>query len=324
MSQDLTPITRQLDAITAQLAYLTERQRRQEELFSELTPVARAAMSSATAKLAELEEQGLFEYAKELTELGRQALRGFSPQDVRELGESIVAILDAVRALTQPALLAMATDAAAAIEDAGDVKPLGIFGMVKATRNDDVQKGMAVMIEVLRRVGHAAGAASTKQRELSDKKDKLAAMLGARRQKILGTERPRLLTNGSPSATAERAAPARSAPKAAPKPAPAAPAPVVIDGVAFGADGHLADPAAWRRDVGVAIAQLQGVELTDEHWHVLETARKDFEATGTSPNLRRLTEVASVTTKDLYRLFPKAPGRTLAKIAGLPKPAGCL
>ena len=71
-------------------------------------------------------------------------------------------------------------------------------------------------------------------------------------------------------------------------------------------------------------AQLQGVELTDEHWHVLETARKDFEATGTSPNLRRLTEVASVTTKDLYRLFPKAPGRTLAKIAGLPKPAGCL
>ena len=51
MSQDLTPITRQLDAITAQLAYLTERQRRQEELFSELTPVARAAMSSATAAM---------------------------------------------------------------------------------------------------------------------------------------------------------------------------------------------------------------------------------------------------------------------------------
>jgi sulfur relay (sulfurtransferase) DsrC/TusE family protein len=34
--------------------------------------------------------------------------------------------------------------------------------------------------------------------------------------------------------------------------------------------------------------------------------------------------VASVATKDLYALFPKAPGRTIAKIAGLPKPAGCL
>jgi sulfur relay (sulfurtransferase) DsrC/TusE family protein len=37
-----------------------------------------------------------------------------------------------------------------------------------------------------------------------------------------------------------------------------------------------------------------------------------------------LTQIASVTTKDIYALFPKAPGRTIAKIAGLPKPAGCL
>jgi sulfur relay (sulfurtransferase) DsrC/TusE family protein len=31
-----------------------------------------------------------------------------------------------------------------------------------------------------------------------------------------------------------------------------------------------------------------------------------------------------VTTKELYVLFPRAPGRTIASIAGLPKPAGCL
>ena len=64
--------------------------------------------------------------------------------------------------------------------------------------------------------------------------------------------------------------------------------------------------------------------MTDAHWVLVDAARADFEATRVSPNIRRLTQVSGVATKDVYALFPKAPGRTLAKIAGLPKPAGCL
>jgi dissimilatory sulfite reductase related protein len=43
-----------------------------------------------------------------------------------------------------------------------------------------------------------------------------------------------------------------------------------------------------------------------------------------SPNIRRITLELGVSTKDVYALFPKAPARTIAKIAGIPKPAGCL
>jgi tRNA 2-thiouridine synthesizing protein E len=98
----------------------------------------------------------------------------------------------------------------------------------------------------------------------------------------------------------------------------------VIDGIAYTADGHLADASAWTRTLGEALARLQGVTLTDAHRAVLEAARSDFATTGVSPNIRRLTQIAGVSTKDIYALFPKAPGRTIAKIAGLPKPAGCL
>jgi sulfur relay (sulfurtransferase) DsrC/TusE family protein len=28
--------------------------------------------------------------------------------------------------------------------------------------------------------------------------------------------------------------------------------------------------------------------------------------------------------KALYQLFPKAPGKTVARLAGIPKPAGCV
>jgi len=98
----------------------------------------------------------------------------------------------------------------------------------------------------------------------------------------------------------------------------------VIDGIAFGADGHMVDAAAWTPTLGAALATAQGVTLTPAHQAVLDAARADFATTGASPNIRRLTQVAGVTTRDLYTLFPKAPARTICKVAGLPKPAGCL
>jgi tRNA 2-thiouridine synthesizing protein E len=312
MIKEFTTITERLDSVLEQLAYLTERQRQQEELFAELTPIAKAALGTATERLDALDKQGYFAFGKELVAVAKKVVDGFSPADVHELGDAVVQILQAVRAMTQPAVLGAVADATAVMDDAADVKPLGMFGMVRATRDDDVQKGMAIMIEVLRRIGHGANAIAAKPKQLEDKKARLAATLGSRKQKkVLGIERKRL-TSGTP-------APASCAVPASPKPTA-----TVIDGIAYTADGHLADASAWTRPLGEALAELQGIALGDAHWQVLETARADFAATQMSPNIRRLTQIANVTTKDIYALFPKAPGRTIAKIAGLPKPAGCL
>ncbi len=56
----------------------------------------------------------------------------------------------------------------------------------------------------------------------------------------------------------------------------------------------------------------------------MDFARKDFLENKASPNIRRLTQGTSLATKDIYALFPKAPARTIAKIAGIPKPTGCI
>lgn len=312
-----------LEAIDAQLRSLSERQRQQEdrstELWADATALAKVAMTATTERLDALERDGTLGKVRELASVAQEALAGFSAADVRELRSSIVAILEAVRALTQPAVLAVAADAAGAIEHAAEVKPIGIFGVVKATRDDDVQKGMAVLFEIMRRIGHAASAASTRDQALADKRARLNEVLGAKRRKVLGVERPKALPAGRP-APAPKAAPAASCAA----PTPPKPVATVIDGVAFSADGHLADPAAWTRDLASNLAALSGLALTEAHWKLLEAARAEFTASGVSPNIRRLTEVAGLTTRDIYQLFPKAPGRTLAKIAGLPKPAGCL
>ena len=98
----------------------------------------------------------------------------------------------------------------------------------------------------------------------------------------------------------------------------------MLDGVGFGADGHLADASTWTRSLGEKLAAMQGIEMSEAHWKLVGAARTDFVSTKVSPNIRRLTQLGAVTTKEFYTLFPKAPARTLAKIAGLPKPAGCL
>lgn len=90
-------------------------------------------------------------------------------------------------------------------------------------------------------------------------------------------------------------------------------------------DGHLKNLNDWDKEVAQEFARLEGIEtLTDRHWVVLEYMRKEFQEKGDAPSIRKLTKESGVDTKELYALFPKGPAKKAAKIAGLPKPKGCI
>jgi TusE/DsrC/DsvC family sulfur relay protein len=91
------------------------------------------------------------------------------------------------------------------------------------------------------------------------------------------------------------------------------------------ADGNLANRADWNETVAKLLAKEEAIEeLTERHWKVINYMRKEFEAKGDSPSIRKLTKESGVDTKELYALFPKGPAKKAAKIAGLPKPKGCI
>lgn len=95
--------------------------------------------------------------------------------------------------------------------------------------------------------------------------------------------------------------------------------------VRLDAEGFFADASTWTPEIAEAIAAEAGLELTAEHWKVIRFCREDAARNGgEAPGLRRITQLAGVPTKDLYRLFPKGPGKLAAKVAGLPKPKACL
>ncbi|MCK5087770.1 MAG: TusE/DsrC/DsvC family sulfur relay protein [Melioribacteraceae bacterium] len=91
------------------------------------------------------------------------------------------------------------------------------------------------------------------------------------------------------------------------------------------ADGNLANTSDWNEDVALEFAKSEGIEeLNDRHWMVINYMRKQYEEKGDAPSIRKLTKESGVDTKELYGLFPKGPAKKSAKIAGLPKPKGCI
>jgi TusE/DsrC/DsvC family sulfur relay protein len=286
-------ILQRLDTISAQLDELHRGQRAVDELFDELTPIAREALATAIARLDALDKQGHFAFVAELVQVGRRVVEGFTPADVRQLGDAIVGILDVVRALTRPEVLQIASEAATAMRDAEHAKPMGAFRALRATGDDDVQKGIGLLVDVLRRIGHGVNATAAHDGRALDQKAKLAELLGPRRARML------------PAPSPARTVPTSGVPARKP-------------------EERAIDPSAWTRELAETIAREHAITLDPPRWALLDAARADFAATKASPNIQRLTSIAGVTTRDLYQLFPKAPARTIAKIAGLPKPAGCL
>ncbi|MCB1043165.1 MAG: TusE/DsrC/DsvC family sulfur relay protein [Acidobacteria bacterium] len=94
--------------------------------------------------------------------------------------------------------------------------------------------------------------------------------------------------------------------------------------VAMDKDGYLLNPTEWTMDLGEAIADDLNIQLTPDHWRLINFAREDFASKGQSPGLRRIAQQTGVAIKQIYLLFPKGPGKLIAKIAGVPKPKSCL
>lgn len=96
------------------------------------------------------------------------------------------------------------------------------------------------------------------------------------------------------------------------------------DIVTFDDEGFMTDHQAWSEPIARALAAELGLELNERHLMVINFMRREFEANGVAPSLRRLKNESGVGTKELYQLFPKGPAKKAALIAGLSKPQGCI
>lgn len=93
--------------------------------------------------------------------------------------------------------------------------------------------------------------------------------------------------------------------------------------VAVDAEGYLTDLSQWSKEIAIAIAQEEEIEMTDKHWEVIDFIQNAFR-NKESLSIRSLGKRGPVSIKEFYELFPEGPLKKASKIAGIPKPASCV
>ncbi len=91
-------------------------------------------------------------------------------------------------------------------------------------------------------------------------------------------------------------------------------------------DGFLMDPAEWDEEVAMALAKAEeGLEqLTLEHWEVIRYIRDYYLEKNLAPMVRKVCKNTGFSLKHIFELFPSGPAKGACKLAGLPKPDGCV
>ncbi|SCZ59772.1 TusE/DsrC/DsvC family sulfur relay protein [Thiohalomonas denitrificans] len=96
-------------------------------------------------------------------------------------------------------------------------------------------------------------------------------------------------------------------------------------------EGYLTNINDWDKDVAIELAKSENLEMTESHWEVIEFLREYYQEYQIAPAVRVLTKAIGKklgpekgNSKYLYELFPYGPAKQACKIAGLPKPTGCI
>ncbi len=83
--------------------------------------------------------------------------------------------------------------------------------------------------------------------------------------------------------------------------------------------------APWGQEWIDFVRKEEGIEkITAEHTKVIDVLREYYEKNGIAPMVRVLSKVTGFKLKYIYELFPSGPGKGACKMAGLPKPTGCV
>ena len=106
-----------------------------------------------------------------------------------------------------------------------------------------------------------------------------------------------------------------------------------VDGKTVPADeeGYITNLGDWSPELAGVIAKEEGIEMDDERWEVVNFLRDYYDEYQIAPAVRVLIKALKKTmgpekgnNKYMYELFPYGPAKQACKIAGLPKPTGCV
>ena len=90
-------------------------------------------------------------------------------------------------------------------------------------------------------------------------------------------------------------------------------------------DGFIQEPEKWNNELAEDLAKTEEASpMTDDHWKLVNYLRNYYLEFGLAPPIRMLCKQSGFDLKAIYSLFPSGPAKGACKVAGLPKPTGCV
>jgi len=91
-------------------------------------------------------------------------------------------------------------------------------------------------------------------------------------------------------------------------------------------EGFLVNPKNWDKDVAALLAKKEEEieNLTEDHWAVINYIRNYYLEKNLAPMVRKVCKNTGFQLRYIYQLFPSGPAKGACKVAGLPKPDGCV
>jgi len=124
------------------------------DLGDELGPIANEVIIDFTKSMNKFEQKGYFAFFKEVGPIFDNIVTGFTPQDLRELADSIVTILSIVKEMTQPEVLGTMENAIKAFNsmETESVPSYSIWRVMKEMNSPEMKKALGFGITFMKNV----------------------------------------------------------------------------------------------------------------------------------------------------------------------------
>jgi len=168
---DATEFLRTLARSLPQLNALMSQLDSMSQLVEVLSSLSGPAMERATDALATAEAKGYFAFARQGGVIADHVVTEFSEDDVAALGNNVVTILNAVKEMTQPEVMAMVQRTAVTMQagEATHTDPPSVFALVKSMRQPQTRRGLARVVAMLNTVGEEPAPGTKNQQKIDNR-----------------------------------------------------------------------------------------------------------------------------------------------------------
>jgi uncharacterized protein YjgD (DUF1641 family) len=153
--KDLMEMSKQFLRSVRNVTYSLKQLQNAVDFITTLEPLLRGSVPQLIGYLDDMEQRGVFRIINATLGVRAKIAKTYSPEDIEQIGDGVVALLGLAKKITSPQALAFLGSVAElpAKLDLASSKGVGPFGLLGAISNKEVKEGLGVLMELTKGLG---------------------------------------------------------------------------------------------------------------------------------------------------------------------------